>query len=102
NEEARERNEEDGAEALSMERPRDRKTWLAIGLACVAIVLLVANLLQERPDAEVLANPLATSRLWRPLLDDQLPILILVGDYYIMGQVDEDGDVVRMVREFDI
>lgn len=102
NEEARERNEEDGAEALSMERPRDRKIWLAIGLACVAIVLLVANLLQERPDAEVLANPLATSRLWRPLLDDQLPILILVGDYYIMGQVDEDGDVVRMVREFDI
>jgi hypothetical protein len=44
----------------------------------------------------------ATLQPWQSLLDDELPILIVVGDYYIFGEVDEAGNVTRMVREFNI
>ncbi len=71
-------------------------------LAALAILLLLANLFSrfEQPKADV--NPFMQSRLWQPLLDDTAPILILVGDYYIMGEKDDRGNVLRMVREFDI
>src|SRR3970282_588848 len=37
-----------------------------------------------------------------PLLDDNLPILVVVGDYYIFGELDTQGNVDRLVREFSI
>ena len=84
--------------------PNSRRNLLPIGLALVAIALLVANLVMNRdsPAAAAAANPFANTKLWQPLLDNQLPILVLVGDYYIMGEVDGVGNVQRMVREFDI
>jgi hypothetical protein len=36
------------------------------------------------------------------MLDDRAPILVVVGDYYIFGELDESGNVARMVRDFDI
>jgi hypothetical protein len=103
-EENRERGNESEGGAEAVERPRERRWSLAVALALVAIALLLLDLWVGRGPAQVQAavNPYATTRLWQPLLDDDLPILILVGDYYIMGEVDASGDVQRMVREFDI
>ena len=39
---------------------------------------------------------------WQAFLDDDLPILLVIGDYYIFGETDAAGNVMRMVREFDI
>jgi hypothetical protein len=39
---------------------------------------------------------------WQNILDDQVPILIVVGDYFIFGETDPAGNIVRMVRNFDI
>jgi hypothetical protein len=68
----------------------DRKP-LTPWLAGFAIVLLLLNLARgwqaEEPVAAVVPNPFAESGLWQPLLDDELPVLVLVGDYYIMGAV---------------
>jgi len=47
--------------------------------------------------AEVAATP-----LWSRVLDDDLPIVVVVGDYYIFGETDSQGNVDRLVREFDI
>src|SRR5690606_34260364 len=44
----------------------------------------------------------AASPLWRPLLDDSIPTLVVVGDYYIFGELDEAGNVARLVRSFSI
>lgn len=73
-------------------------------LAGLAIVLLLLNLLDgwRSNDSVPASNPFAEVGLWQPLLDDELPVLILIGDYYIMGELDAGGNVVRMVREFDI
>ena len=42
------------------------------------------------------------SVLWQALADDDLPIQVVVGDYYIFAEMDEDGDVARFVREFAV
>lgn len=42
------------------------------------------------------------SALWRPVASNSRRTAIVVGDYYIFGQRDETGQVVRLVREFDI
>src|SRR5690606_29275877 len=75
--------------------------WLA-GLASVLLALNLWQDLDREAPAETAANPYAGAGLWQPLLDDELPVLVLVGDYYIMGEVDAQGNVLRMVREFSI
>jgi hypothetical protein len=44
----------------------------------------------------------ARSALWAPVTDDDVPVTIVVGDYYIFGELDEIGGVGRLVREFSI
>lgn len=79
---------------------------LAPWLAGLAALLLALNLIYlyaggagdpAEPHGEVRA--LAP---WSPILDDNAPILLVVGDYFIFGELDESGNVARIVREFDI
>jgi hypothetical protein len=48
------------------------------------------------------AAAVAKTPLWADMLDDDLPILLVVGDYYIYGELDERGDVARLVRDFSV
>src|SRR5690606_29447093 len=63
---------------------------LSMALAGLAIALLLVNLAVgllaegEAVPVEAAAHPHAASPLWAPLLDDAQPVLVLVGDYYIM------------------
>ncbi len=74
-------------------------------LAAVAIMLLVLNLFfqfdQNEPQAES-TSAFTTLSPWKNMFDDEAPILILIGDYYIFGELNERGDVIRMIREFDV
>jgi hypothetical protein len=75
--------------------------WL-IGLV---VVLLILNLLPFGEDDPVPADtalPLLGVQPWGAFFDDDLPILLVIGDYFIFGEVDDTGNVIRMVREFDI
>jgi hypothetical protein len=45
---------------------------------------------------------LRTSALWAPLLADELPLQLVLGDYYIFGEQDAHGDIRRLVRDFAI
>jgi hypothetical protein len=45
---------------------------------------------------------LRASSVWAPLLEDDIPITIVVGDYYLLGETDQSGNVRRLVREFFI
>jgi hypothetical protein len=73
--------------------------WLAL----LAAVLLGLNYWQQSEEQQpAAANPYAATAVWAPVLGDDAPVLILVGDYYIMGELDEAGLVRRMVREFDV
>lgn len=48
------------------------------------------------------AAAVAASPVWAPFFDDDLPILVVVGDYFIFGELDQHGDVTRLVREFAV
>ncbi|HEX6997655.1 MAG TPA: hypothetical protein VF322_05895 [Gammaproteobacteria bacterium] len=89
--------------------PPVRRVLGRLTAAAAALVLLAAGAalglaigglrssVPESPYAEVAASP-----VWMPLLDDNLPTLVVVGDYYIFGELNEWGDVERLVRDFGI
>jgi hypothetical protein len=84
---------------------RQSRHWI---LVAVALVLTVANGIWAvtRPTTTPAANELTriqTSPLWAPLFVDERPIYVVVGDYYLFGELDERSmQVRRLVREFDI
>ncbi len=85
--------------------PRPGSGWrLALGgaaLLALGAVLGALIALRQLPP-EPAAAAVARSPLWAGLLDDDLPILLVVGDYYIYGELDENGDVARLVRDFSV
>lgn len=83
--------------------PAQRWGLVAAGVALVALgVALGVGIMVERAPPVSAATAVAHSSMWAPLLDDSLPILIVVGDYYIYGEMDEHGDVTRLVRDFRV
>lgn len=43
-----------------------------------------------------------SSPAWNGILRTGRPITLVVGDYFIFGEVDEHGDTKRLIREYDI
>lgn len=77
--------------------------WCLSFIAALLAMTLLYTLTQERSDGIRTENVAARqASLWRDVLDDQLPILVVMGDYYIFGELNELGDVDRMIRDFSI
>jgi hypothetical protein len=78
----------------------------ALAAAAGCFLLLCAGLLgfNLRPGTPVSElDTVRGSPVWARLLDDDRPIIVVVGDYYIFGETDpRSGAVKRMVREFSI
>lgn len=76
--------------------------WLLVAV----IVLLLGNLgqwwLSGRPAPAESIQPVLAHPMWQAMMDDDLPVLIVMGDYYIFGELDENGRINRMVRDFFI
>jgi hypothetical protein len=70
-------------------------------LLALGVALGVGITLQQAP-ALPTATAVAHSPIWSDMLDDDLPILLVVGDYYIYGELDDHGDVTRLVRDFSV
>jgi hypothetical protein len=85
-------------------RPSSLKKWL-IGALAVSLVLNILlfgfGRFRQQPDAVSLAKVRANP-IWAPLFSDDLPIIVVVGDYYIFGETDDSMGVKRMIREFSI
>jgi hypothetical protein len=93
-------------------RPREAvaiapaRPWARIAAAAIA-VLAVLNIAAwavfwathgtERTLAQVQA-----SAPWAPLLKAEPPTLLVIGDYYIFGEIDERAGINRLVREYGI
>ncbi len=74
-------------------------------LVSVAILLglNLLYLMSGRGDGQALvADDLAESAVWGSILTDDKPILLVMGDYYIFGELNSNGNIARMVREFDV
>jgi hypothetical protein len=69
-----------------------------LGMVVAVAGALVVNVERAQPAAA----SASASPIWSSLLADDLPVTIVVGDYYLLGEVDKSGDVQRLVREFGI
>ncbi len=93
------------AETLSVTGQPLKRNAKTLWLAAAAILLLIANLLvQFNPEPAEMEDENLFSELgpWKEIFDDNAPILILIGDYYIFGEINDRGEVLRMIREFDV
>jgi hypothetical protein len=78
---------------------RFRVLSLAALLSAAALVgAFVMWLWAPRSDLErVRASP-----IWSSLLKDDRPIMIVVGDYYLIGETDDSMGVNRLIREYSV
>ncbi len=90
--------------SLAAGRATARTRWLLIALAASLLInvitLLTAYMRPAGPPDEL--APLRRSALWAPILADDRNIFVVVGDYYIFGETDENMEVRRLLREFAI
>ncbi|MGC3982555.1 MAG: hypothetical protein QM808_15005 [Steroidobacteraceae bacterium] len=92
------------ANAAASQPPRWR-SWLITTAILLAVNLGVLLLIMLRPSSQDSAalRAVRSNPIWAGMLDDNLPIYIAVGDYYIFGELDESSmEVQRLVREFNI
>ena len=75
--------------------------WLGalIGLLILNLVVLFI-FRDEQPDS--VHEAIGQSQIWGGVLNDTLPLMVVVGDYYIFGELDETGRVSRLIRDFEI
>lgn len=85
-------------------RRSSRWLWGAgIVLATVANIGLWVFTHRGESDAEREVASVRATPVWAPLLADNRPVFIVVGDYYIFGELDDSSpNVRRLVRDFDI
>jgi hypothetical protein len=85
--------------------PARRASWLGIGIA-VCGALIVGTLLGtgfSAGGAQWDMREVRNSAVWAPVLDDDRPITIVIGDYYLLGEANpQTGHIDRLVREFFI
>jgi hypothetical protein len=99
---------------LGDERPADvaripalrapRRAFALAAAALVAVALLASGLTWAvlHPTAVLQGGRAATDPVWSPLLSNGFPTLIVVGDYYIFGEVGDRGATDRLIREYAI
>jgi len=77
---------------------------LAAAFALLAIGALVGFFAAgARQPAPSPAQLVAASPIWAGVLADDMPILLVIGDYYIFGEIDKhDGDIKRLIRDFTV
>ena len=91
------------AEAPATAPLRGWRSYALAGLALLALLNLAAwgafwvSHAADRPVARAQA-----SAAWAPLLKADAPTLLVLGDYYIFGEIDERAGINRLVREYGI
>ena len=66
----------------------------------VVVLLVLGAVWLRRPRSEL--DQVRASPIWSPILADDRPIMIVVGDYYLIGESDASMEVTRLIREYSI
>ncbi|MEN7538327.1 hypothetical protein [Aurantiacibacter flavus] len=71
-----------------------------VAIALVALAILCAGAFGLGRSLE---RPGAASALWQPLLESERPVLFVLGDYYLFGEIDPlIPDEGRLIRDFRV
>lgn len=72
---------------------------LLLGIALGAVLALGAKMAFQQDSQRAFSD--GQIAFWAGILDDDKPVMIVIGDYYIFGEVTREGET-RLVREFNI
>lgn len=75
---------------------------LLIAVAVLLVINLMYMSIANRGDAVQIPQVAAEHPIWDSILKDDQPILLVMGDYYIFGELNSNGNIARMVREFNV
>jgi hypothetical protein len=89
------------ATPVSGRRRHTPPIW-AVALFTAFVINTAAVVWPGRDSAEDVYDQVSRSSIWASFMDDDLPFLVVVGDYYIFAELDAFGSVERLVREFDV
>ena len=94
----------ESVEALPPPAPasaRRPSAWV-IAVLGLLVLNLLAYVALDNEEAISPEQQIAGSPVWAGVLDDDIPLVIVVGDYYIFAELDESGNVRRLIRDFSI
>ena len=83
-------------------RHRSAPPIWAVALFAAFVITTAAVVWPDGDSAEDVYDQVSRSSIWASFMDDDLPFLVVVGDYYIFAELDAFGSVERLVREFDV
>lgn len=92
-------------ESIEFPRPKAwqrRESWLflLLGLIVGGALVLAASRAMTAPDP---LDAVRTSSVWQPVIESRRALIVVPGDYYIMGERDKPAaDPSRLVREFQV
>ncbi len=72
----------------------------ALGGGALALVFAFGVLRWRAPPTEL--DRARASPIWSALLKDDRPLMVVVGDYYLIGETDQSMEVKRLIREFSV
>ncbi|MET0366074.1 MAG: hypothetical protein ABW169_15635 [Sphingobium sp.] len=78
------------------------RVLLPLLLAVAALAAGAGWVLSSRATQDSESVAARANSLWSPLLANDLPTLVVVGDYFLIGESDDGVEVNRLVREFDV
>lgn len=79
-----------------------RQSGMAAIASVIAATLLIGIGLGFLLDSDGELPQRDPTALWTALADDDLPVQVVVGDYYIFAEMDDFGYIMRFVREFAV
>jgi hypothetical protein len=90
-------------EAPAGAAPRNWRVYAIAGVVLLAVLNIAAwaAFWATHGTERTLARTQAAAP-WAPLLKDDAPTLLVIGDYYIFGEIDERAGINRLIREYGI
>jgi hypothetical protein len=80
---------------------KDRRFPILIAIALVIAVLTGMGIgWRWSPRSEL--DQVRASTVWSAILNDDRPIIIVLGDYYLIGETDDSMELKRLIREFSV
>ena len=74
--------------------------YLAAALAALLLISLATLVFMNARRSPL--DLVRADSLWADLLNDERPLMIVVGDYYLIGETDPSMEIKRLVREYNV
>ena len=75
--------------------------WVGALVGLLILNLVVPSIFRDGQSDSVY-EATGQSQIWNGVLNNALPLMVVVGDYYIFGELDEAGKIRRLIRDFEI